>query len=226
MFLDLIFPPTCAYCGKPGTKLCSKCQSKIEQDTLPICIICENPTINGVTHKFCIKSNPFAPDAYIFSYPYNHISKQIINKAKSKNYAYRYVESILNDETLNIIKTTIKASIIVPIPPSKSSNRLKDIVFFMSELLSNHMNIPIINVLKNRSDQTQKELNKLDRAQNAIEKFHLSEKSKLLIKNESILLLDDVNTTGSTLIMASKLLKATGAKNISCYTLCKDLRYN
>jgi predicted amidophosphoribosyltransferase len=225
IILNLILPSSCAFCGKPGTMLCPKCKGNLNNDIFPMCIICENPSIEGITHKYCKRHNPLAPDRYLFDCHYNYISKKIIHKSKSQNYAYKYIETILTKENIDILKA-LNFNIIIPIPPSPTSNRLKDIVKYMSELISKPLNIPIKDVLKTNGGKTQKKLNKENRTINAYEKFYLPEKFKYLIKGQSILLLDDVNTTGSTLLIATKLLKTTGAKMVTCYTLCKDLRYN
>ena len=46
------------------------------------------------------------------------------------------------------------------------------------------------------------------------------------IQGKSVLLVDDITTTGSSIRAAGKLLSKVGVKSVNSYTLAKDLRYN
>ena len=63
----------------------------------------------------------------------------------------------------------------------------------------------------------QMELSREERLKNAIDTFAVSDMP--LIRNRTILLLDDVKTTGATLEEASRVFRAAGAKKIWAITV-------
>ena len=66
----------------------------------------------------------------------------------------------------------------------------------------------------------QSKLNKEDRIQNIQGVYEL--KSKQLIENKKIILIDDIYTTGSTVNECSKILKQGNPKKIGILVLAKD----
>ena len=224
LILNLIFPPYCLYCEKPGASLCSVCQQYLESESFPVCIICENLCINGNTHKYCKQNNQYAPDSFRFNYVYNFLSRKVILSAKSDPFAYTNIKTLLDRNISQSFKNE-KFDLIVPIPPSASSNRLQDIVVYFSGFLSTELNIPIRKVLENTT-KTQKKLDRSNRVENTLNKFKIKSENTHQIEGKSILLIDDISTTGLSIINAAKILKQLGANKVVCYALCKDLRYN
>jgi len=56
--LDLIYPPTCAGCGKLGERWCSDCQEKVKEIKPPICMKCGEPINHEGLCERCGKSAP------------------------------------------------------------------------------------------------------------------------------------------------------------------------
>lgn len=226
---NLIFPPQCVYCERWGKKLCNKCSNYLKKEDFPQCFICENLSINGETHKYCKTTNDFSPDLYRYNYEYNFMTKKIIISSKSTSLAYTNLNSLFESKTEAFeYLRTIPLDFIVPIPPTNKNKRLQDIVYYFSKYLGVHLSLPISDILT-ASGQTQKKLDKENRAANAKNKFRIKNppfSESVELENKRILLVDDVSTTGSSLFNACKLLKQHGAAWVGCYTLCKDLRYN
>ena len=91
-----------------------------------------------------------------------------------------------------------------------------------SELLAKHiakiLNIELINhvLYKRKNTKQQKRLPSKMRAANVLDSFSVKKCEK--IKGKTLLLIDDVSTTGSTLNECAKMLKLSGAKEIYCAT--------
>jgi ComF family protein len=110
---------------------------------------------------------------------------------------------------------------IIPIPLHKSKLQLRG--YNQTECFAKGMSevtgLPMMTNLLKRTKRTtsQTKLNRNERFQNLDEAFIVHNADK--IKDKEILLLDDVVTTGATLISAGQALLQAGCKSLSIYTL-------
>ena len=120
---------------------------------------------------------------------------------------------------------------LVPIPLAKSRKRWRG--FNQAEILcrsiSAAIGLPVADVLvRKKSTKVQKDLKKDARIENVSGAFGVakSDDSKdrdiFQIKNQNFILVDDVITTGSTMLEAVKVLKRNGAKSVWCLTVARD----
>jgi competence protein ComFC len=77
---------------------------------------------------------------------------------------------------------------------------------------------PLLQRIKNT--KTQKDLTRAERFTNIARSFTLADGQA--ITNKNIILIDDVITTGATLLEAVKVLKSAGASQVWCLTLARD----
>ncbi len=227
-FIDLIFPKRCVNCKKYGSYLCEVCFSYLSFDAKPLCLICNKPSFNNLTHPKC--ESRYSIDGCFSGLSYNKIMQKLIYNFKYKPYltdvkkvlSELFIESIIQNENLN---REIKKGewIFTPIPLSSSKFRTRG--YNQSEILakelSRHFNFSLINYLKRiRNTKTQVGLSSTRRKENIKNAFVLIPNAG--IKNKNIFLVDDVVTTGSTLVEASKVLKKQGAKRVIGLTLARD----
>jgi len=104
--------------------------------------------------------------------------------------------------------------------------------------LSENLNLPCTSVLvRSKVTKTQKDLRKEQRIKNVSDAFAVNTKLpspihgegsgerlnvKDLIRGKNIILVDDVTTTGATLMEAAKVLKRNGAAKVICLTIARD----
>lgn len=200
-FLDLLFPIKCIGCSKEFEKyICDKCIHKIPLKEAKLSL----PYIDNV-------------------YSATDYNGKIISRA-IKEMKYGFVKDLAEPLSKILIRYIYKNKlnynqyIIVPIPLHKK--RLNWRGFNQSELLaqniSKYFNWPIKNLLikiKHIKPQAQIEDLKL-RKENIKDSFRVVGRP-----SQNILLIDDVLTTGSTLIACAKILKEKGAKSITVITL-------
>jgi ComF family protein len=110
-----------------------------------------------------------------------------------------------------------------PIPLSKERLRWRG--FNQSEIiareLSRHFSWPVTPLLQRiKNTKTQKDLTRAERFTNIARSFTLADGQA--ITNKNIILIDDVITTGATLLEAVKVLKSAGASQVWCLTLARD----
>ena len=88
--------------------------------------------------------------------------------------------------------------------------------------LSKEFSIPVAKILeKTRRTHRQNELARDERLSNLAGAFRI--KSNTSINGLTILLIDDVMTTGATLSECAGTLKASGAKEVRCFTLARGI---
>lgn len=192
-----------------------------------ICLVCNKPAIDGLTHPGC--KSKYSIDGAFCAGAYKGIVKKLIYNFKYKPYlsdlkkflVELFYESLIQQEIFQ--RAYRSKPILVPIP--LHSNRLKKRGYNHAELLaeglSEKFNLKIQNILR-RTKETKSQfgLKLKDRKENLKDVFSLSTKCKIFNKN--VFLVDDILTTGSTLLEAAKILKKSGAKRVWGITLARD----
>ena len=100
------------------------------------------------------------------------------------------------------------------------SSRLINHSKYISEFVSEKTSKQIANILNKSTIDYQKAYSRTERLDNIYGKITITGTRN--IKNKKILLVDDVTTTGATLIEATRALKKAEVKDVFCYTLAKD----
>lgn len=225
--IDLIFPKKCVVCKKSGSYLCENCFAFLSFDPKSLCLLCNNPTFNNLTHPKCKRK--YAIDGCFSALSYNKTTQKLIYNFKYKPYltdlknvlADLFYESIIQNEQF---QSQIKKRewVLVPIPLSTVKLRRRG--YNQAEILAKELSIrfkfPVQNILeRSKETKTQVGLSNLQRKLNIKEAFRLKSQNSKVV---NIFLVDDVVTTGSTLSEASKVLKKAGAQGVFGLTLARD----
>lgn len=219
-------PKACISCGKIGGTLCTKCKSTLLKINIQTCIICENLANNGETHKTC--KTKYTPEHTISVFKHSETAKNIINRAKGHPYAYNNLKILLKSSifatAINLLP--IKPDILIPIPQDIGllSKRIKSLPVIIAEEISKLEGIPILITFKKNPFvfKKQKGKNKRNRMLHT-QKLILTTDNIKKVKGKNILLIDDVTTTGATLLRATRLLKENKARTVTCLTITKDI---
>jgi ComF family protein len=235
-FLDFIFPKKCVSCKKLGSYLCENCFSYLSFDAKSLCLVCNKPSYNNLTHPFCRKK--YTIDGCFSALPYNKTAQKLIYNFKYKPYLTDlksvlvdlFYDSLIQNEDFN--RELEKGEwTFTPIPlfSSKLRKRGYNQAEILAKELSKKLNLPVgrqvfqaQNFLQRvQNTKTQVGLSNVERKLNIKGAFTIHN-SKFIIQNMSIFLVDDVVTTGSTLLEAAKVLKKNGAKRVIGLTLARD----
>jgi competence protein ComFC len=198
-----------------------------------ICLVCNRPSLDGMTHPKC--KTKYAIDGAFCAVRYKGIIKKLIYNFKYKPYLSDlkktlielFYESIIQQEIFQKICENPPAGglVLVPIPLHKK--RLKQRGYNHAELLTEglvrHLNLKLMDVLSRvRETKSQFGLKLKERKENLKDAFSLSLDSKFKIHNSGIFLVDDILTTGSTLLEAARILKQNGAKRVWGLVFARD----
>jgi len=227
--LDFVFPKKCVVCKNGGSYLCANCFSFLSFDPKTLCLICNQPSFNNLTHPKCVRK--YAIDGCFSALSYNKTVQKLIYNFKYKPYltdlknvlADLFYESIIqNEQFQKQIKNGEWAFVPIPLSTSKYRKRGYNQAEILAKELSKQLNFPVQNLLlRTKETKTQVGLTNLQRKLNVHQVFEMKSK-KSELKNQNIFLIDDVATTGSTLLEAAKILKKAGAKKVFGLTLARD----
>lgn len=216
---DLIFPRKCLGCGRYGNYICESCLRKTR--TSPkICIECEKLSVDGITHTKC--KRPLGLDGAVSVWAYEGVIRKAILKLKYK-FALEIAQELasLVAYSLNQRKIILPPrALLVPIPLHRLRGNWRGFnqAEEMGRLIAQKMGwnfIPDLLVRK-KMIKAQTELKGDERLKNIRGVFALNSSYQLTNQriNQSLVLFDDVLTTGATLKEAAKVLKRDGAKGV------------
>lgn len=227
--LSLVYPNNCIVCKSPNTTtpllVCASCQKTIAPNLPPFCVKCsrhlKNPNKNSWCPQ-CQKTQPFFDQAWAAT-RYTDSMKNLIHLFKYKNKtALQYLFSNIIISFIENYHIDIKQfDFIVPIPlhPTKLRERQYNQTDLIAQNLSHKFHIPLSrnNLIRQKHTKTQALLNEKERWTNTKDAFRIRHPSNFLEK--SILIVDDLITTGATVCEATRILKQAQAKYIGILTL-------
>ena len=218
-FLDLIFPRNCELCGRTlfdqESCLCSICSG-----TLPITSYHLRAEDNDLTDKIKGLSQIRKAMAYL-KFTKEGKSQKILHKLKYKNKPFLAYDLGLNYGRLLVEShCPIDWTLIVPVPlhplklKRRGYNQSEQFGLGLSEALA----IPLENALERKKfTETQTKKSRLERMSNVDEVFQIGLSSS--VAGHTIMLVDDVLTTGATMCACANELLANKAKTVDLVTL-------
>lgn len=219
--IDLVYPPFCCNCGKIGYEICPECFSKIETThNSNICLTCGEIIKAGSNCMNCLKLHPSFEQARSWGI-YTGVLKQVIKKIKYDR-GFGIIEYITKPIIDFIKNWNILVDMIVPVPLSKNRETARGYnqSILIAKPISRYFNLPIEKpaLIRSRDTKSQVGLNYKERRINVKNAFFADNS---LCNNRSILLIDDIATTFSTLNESTKALKRAGAQKVFCFTVAR-----
>lgn len=223
LIADILFPSYCLHCSGEGAYACAKCLHLLVPLSSQACIMCQNPSSDGATHAACATAG--SPDGCVSAFDYSSplVSKLIvIGKYKFIPEIYNLLSRI-SWPLLSDCAPLTPGSAITFIPLHGARQRWRG--FNQAELLAGNWarqtRIPLRQLLaRKKSGQVQKNLNRAARLSNTKDIFSPLAAGRSM--PGEVWLVDDVVTTGATLLAATQTLKAAGARRVWCLTIARE----
>ncbi len=217
--LWMFFTKHCAYCNKVIEKendICEECRANL-------------PTIKEEKCKYCgaekircdCKNHKMGYDGISAPFYYEKNIRESIRLLKFNG--KDFIANQLSNDMAESVKSDFKDigfDMICFVPFSKGNKLTRK--YNPSELLAKHLSkkleIPLKpTLIKLYENENQRNLNMMERVGNVFGVFDVVENAD--IKDRTILLVDDVKTTGATLSNCAWILKIRGAKSVYCATV-------
>lgn len=201
--LEILFPVKCLQCGKKNEILCDNCVSKIQ--------ITDRETNKNILAVFDYR-DPIIKKA-IWELKYHH--KRFVGEMLGQ-LLYEFLIEEISDLKMN---TPGKPIIIIPVPISNKRARLRwyNQSFFIAKGFCKkgdeifELKDKIIFKKTNTSPQA-KISNRKERLENIKGVFGV--KNEKIVRGRTIIIIDDVTTTGGTINEIMKVLEESGAKRV------------
>ena len=210
--LDLIFPRTCAGCGREGGYLCDECEATIPRLESPQCSVCSAPSRLSLC-AWCQSANqPF--NGITAPYRWTGVVQELVYSLKYRNVrasAPRLAELM----TAHLADKSITADMVAPVPlhPSRERERGYNQSEVLAQGISQSTGIPVSNKVLVRIRNTPPQVSMStpeERRRNVIGAFECVGD----VAGKRVLLVDDVVTTGATVAECSVQLRNAGAASI------------
>lgn len=230
--INLLYPRRCPVCGdivSPEKILIHpSCISKLSPIKSPSCKKCGKQVI-GERTEYCYDCSRHTRtfDWGMALLQYNEAAKHSMAAVKYKNrreYLDFYAAAIDSRFRKNILRLQADALVPVPIHPSRRRQRGYNQAEELAARLSMLWGIPMDAGLIVRSKKTapQRELNPAERLKNLQEAFTVNTErlgGRMGIPG-SVVLIDDIYTTGSTIEACTRALKAAGVQRVYFVVIC------
>jgi competence protein ComFC len=230
IFLEDIFSfistPECSGCGQAlddnRRPICQKCESSIKENYFgegPLCLICHAP--DGINCDCRITKKQIIPQMYFWS-KYDETIRGLIHRFKFEGQleAGQQLSDMASCSMRESLKA-INADLIIPVPMKRHDIKTRG--FNQTEIISlsisNAINVPLKTdmLIKIRITKLQASLPGRERWDNLKDAFGVNDSDAL--ENKTILLVDDIVTTGATCLESASVLYKAGAAKVVVYTL-------
>ncbi len=223
--LNLFFPRRCPVCDdvvKPSDGLaCRQCVPQLRYITGSVCMKC-GKTLRSAHAEYCYdcSSRHHVYDRGMALYDYHSIADSIYRfKYKGRQeYAQFYGEEICRHLGADV--TRLKPDVLLPVPihRKRRQERGYNQAAVLAHAISRGLHIPVEEKLMIRQRRTtpQKELSGPERQNNLKKAFKILRND---VKLNTIIIVDDIYTTGSTIDAMAKELRGSGVNRIYFITL-------
>jgi len=219
--IDLLGGRRCLICGRhEENPICDICREHLEPATDGGCLSCGNPSIPKPTPDcWWCRRLQVRPTHVASCYLYRGEGQTLMKLIKYQHY-WRMIASILDDAMARLwdIIPMLDYEVIQPIPETLISKLRRPFnpAGVLARELSHRTGLPLIRLLSLKPlGRHQVGLDLIQRRRNLRHRFSLMPEEM----PRSVLLVDDVITTGSTLEAATRLLEKGGARRVGWLSL-------
>ncbi|MGE5173933.1 MAG: ComF family protein [Betaproteobacteria bacterium] len=233
--LGLLLPSSCSYCRSPiGDSgipyFCSSCWADFAPLVGPLCPTCGRPfespetLLHSPGHlcRACRQSPPKFDQALAVGQFEGPLREAI------HQYKYRPCRSLgkpLGEWMAEGVRLLANIDMVMPVPlhPKRLKQRGFNQALLLAYRMSERHKVPLLcdNLIRMRATRPQVELKGDERIKNVEGAFTLRQPSK--VTGKSVVLVDDVFTTGATMNECAAVLKQAGATQVTAFTLARTI---
>ena len=217
-----LLPQDCFLCAAPSSDclLCPACAASLPRLTAERCPVCALPAPASGICGACLKHAPhFDATQAVFRYEF-----PVDSLIQSLKYAHRLASADFLGKALAQISGPLHPALIIPVPLSakRLAQRGFNQALEIARPLARALDVPleIAHVHRRRDTAPQASLPWKERTKNIRHAFEC----EIDLTGKTVLLVDDVMTTGATLDELARTLKAHGAARVENRVLARALK--
>lgn len=225
LIVELLYPRRCPVCDKPVDKLgryiCQKCKNTLRYVYSPYCLKC-GKGLQDETKEYCMD----CCDAVHFFergralYEYESIKEAIyrFKYERRREYAVFFGKELARRFCKQIIEWKADAIVPVPLYAEREKKRGYNQAALLAKELEKELGIPVKDKIICRVKNTlpQKMVNGKERQNNLKNAFKIVQND---VKLNTVVVVDDIYTTGATMDAVAKCLKDAGVGKVYCISL-------
>lgn len=205
--LSFVAPHSCCGCLELGTELCDGCKHNIISDGFSVCAACLRPTHGDNLCGDCK------------DYPFDALWCTGWRKAELKTLLDRYKFEAVRSaavplaELLDLTVPALPSTVVVTVVPTASAHRRErgfDHMERIARMFAKRRNLTYVPLVKRVGNETQHFRSKRERLAAAEGTYELAVSSLPM----TVLLIDDILTTGVTLKTNARLLREAGVETL------------
>lgn len=209
--ISLIAPHICMACGQEGTLVCAWCKPDAFDPIPERCYHCKVVSRDSAV---CSKCRPASPLKYVWIHTvYKDIAKELIHDLKfaRAKAAAKLAADLLHESIPALSPETVVTYI--PTATSRVRQRGYDQTQLIAKAIAKQRGLPCRTLLIRHGQARQVGADRKHRITQASNNYSATHQKH--IQKATILLIDDILTTGATIESAAKILKKAGAKQIN-----------
>lgn len=224
ILLELLFPARCPVCDRiqpMGSQMCPACTEKLIEVRAPYCCKCGKPMMDE-QEEYC---RDCSENAHEYRqgralYEYRSVRKSLYRFKYKGRKEYAEVYGRLLAEHMKDIISCWNPDALIPVPLHRSKKRIRGYnqAQELALVLGRYLQIPVETKIIRRIKKTvpQKQLDRQMRQNNLKKAFKIAGND---VKLSTIIIIDDIYTTGSTVDAMTAILREAGVQNVYFITL-------
>ena len=214
VLLDLVLPPRCPGCGREGAPICSRCMRPLERRLdeppgVPVGLPAELPE-GLVQLEWCAAfTGPVRAALLALKYGGDRRVAQPLGSAAGRRWR----------------RAGVVGDLLVPVPihAERLRSRGYDQAVLLARVAARELGLPMVPALR-RAEATaaQYRLGRARRAANVGHAFECLPEHRAAVRGRQVVLVDDIFTTGSTLVACATALYAAGARCVAGLTVARE----
>ncbi len=232
--LNLLYPPTCCACGSPtdGPGFCEACRARISLVRPPLCPVCgiPFPTQAGADHacgRCLLHPPPYGRARACALYSTTLPTEDPLKSALQR---FKYNRDVSLAPVLADLLATHAPllagdyDVVVPVPLHNQRLRWRGFnqALLLARALDRRARIDPFTLRRHRATPSQVGLNEAERHRNVRDAFAVARPARIC--GRSVLLVDDVYTTGATVESCAVTLLDAGASRVDVLVLARAVR--
>lgn len=219
--LDLVFPIHCAGCGREGGIICETCADGLERLTAPYCRVCAAPDVNSGC-RWC-RQHARGFESLRAPYRFEGPVRDSIHALKYRG-VRAAASSLAGLMAAYLERNPVPANVLIPTPlhPRRLRSRGYNQSALLARGVASALDLPVREDLLVRTANARPQVearSREERHANVAGNFASTGNATGL----TVLLIDDVATTGSTLSECAFALRDAGASRVYALTLARDV---
>ncbi len=224
--LDTLFPRYCVGCGASDFAICDKCRELVIEVKQQQCIKCRVISKMGATCSKCRPDVSIKQTLVALQFGDGPVREALhwLKYHGRRDVLEALLPYLINNSDVDNILSRLSDvdTLIIPVPLHRHRRWWRGFnqSLIISQALSRQYHLTISTTLKRRDfKHTQSGLHRAERTQNVGQAFAVINAD--VIKGKTIILVDDIVTTGATLTACADVLKKSGAKTVIAVVLAQ-----